>query len=93
MLFNLLKYHKDFRFDHTFLFQYATIDKASADKFKKEVMFPKKMMTMMEYGLIALGGLFLIIALILGARHQRKKNQQSVYTEVRFSTVHLLIML
>jgi len=64
-----------------FVHEYATIDKASADRFKKEVMLPKQMITIMEYGLIGLGGLFLIIALVLGARHQRKKNQQSVYTE------------
>ena len=46
-------------------------------------MAPKKYITIGEYCLIGLGCLFLIIAIIIGARHQQKKaSEEPVYEKV-----------
>lgn len=46
-------------------------------------MAPKKYITIGEYCLIGLGCLFLVIAVIVGARHQRKRaREEPVYEKV-----------
>ena len=48
-------------------------------------MAPKKYITIGEYSLIGLGALLLVIAIIVGARHQRKTHKEDVYAKVRCS--------
>ncbi len=54
------------------LLQHGQISDADAKKFKKQVYFAITISLIVQYGLIGLGGLFILSGLVVGVRSRQK---------------------
>ncbi len=72
----------------TFLFQNALIDDDSAEKFRSEVTMHIKMLNIIQYSVIAIGGLLMLLCIISAIAYLVKNKQQVIvfFKEKSFCT-------